>query len=65
MQEISNSIRPKKAAEMLGISAGCLWRWVKEKPGFPRPRKLSPRCTVFDSHELIAWRDMQGAEAGK
>ena len=51
------SSRPKTAAEFLGISKATFWRWAKERPDFPKPRRLSPRCTVFDSGELIAWRD--------
>ncbi len=30
---------------------------IKNDSTFPRPRKLSPRCTVFDVGELLAWRD--------
>ena len=37
-----------------------LWRWVKERPDFPRPIKLGPRVTVFSVDELIAWRARQG-----
>lgn len=44
---------------MLGVGLSTFWRWAKERPGFPNARKLSPRCTVFDVEELIAWRDAQ------
>lgn len=53
------SFRPKKAAEFLGIGNATLWRWAKERADFPKPRRLSARCTVFDSSELMAWRDAQ------
>lgn len=56
----SQSIRPKKAAEYLGIGVATLWRWASERSDFPKSRKLSARCTVFDLNELIAWRDAQG-----
>lgn len=59
MIELSVSYRPKDAAKMLAISLPTLWRWVKEREDFPRPRKLSPRCTVFVGSELAAWRDAQ------
>lgn len=55
----SVSVRPKQAAEILGIGVATLWRWVKERSDFPKPRRLSPRCTVFDRAELIIWRDTQ------
>lgn len=61
----SRSYRPKQAAELLGIGPATLWRWIKEREDFPRPRRLSPRCTVFDGNELIAWRDAQAAGSQK
>jgi prophage regulatory protein len=51
------SARPARAAEILGVSLPTLWRYLKRNPDFPRPRRLSARCTVFDFDELIAWRD--------
>lgn len=57
------SLRPKQAAELLGIGVATFWRWNKERHDFPKPRKLSSRCTVFDAGELIAWRDAQGKAA--
>lgn len=56
----SPSVRPKQAAALLGIGVATFWRWLKDRPDMPKPRKLSPRCTVFDAAELIAWRDAQG-----
>lgn len=53
----SPSLRPRKAAEFLGIGESTLWRYIKEQPGFPRPRKLGPRMTVLLQHELAEWRD--------
>lgn len=53
------SLRPKHAAEFLDIGRATLWRWSKERADFPKPRRLSSRCTVFNVAELIAWRDAQ------
>lgn len=53
------SLRPSQAAEILGIKRATFWRWAKERHDFPKPRRLSARCTVFDRDELIAWRDAQ------
>lgn len=53
------SVRPKAAASLLGVGVSTFWAWVKAKEDFPKPRKLSSRCTVFDLSELIAWRDAQ------
>lgn len=51
------SIRPKKAAELLGVSLPTFWRWAAQQHDFPKGRRLSARCTVFDTGELIAWRE--------
>jgi prophage regulatory protein len=56
----SRSYRPKQAAELLGIGTATLWRWIKERPDFPQPIRLSARCTVIPGDQLIAWRDAQG-----
>ncbi len=56
-QAASPSLRPRKAAEFLGIGESTLWRYIKELPDFPRPRKIGPRMTVLLQHELAAWRD--------
>ena len=57
------SLRPKQAAEFLGIGKATLWRWSKERADFPKPRRLSTRCTIFDMAELSAWRDAQQVSA--
>lgn len=65
MESHRESVRPKRAADLLGVGSATLWRWVKVRPDFPKPRRLSARCTVFDTGELIAWRDAQQAGSGK
>jgi predicted DNA-binding transcriptional regulator AlpA len=50
------SMRPRQAAQYLGVSTATLWRWVK-RAGFPQPLAIGPRVTVFKSDELRAWRD--------
>lgn len=57
------SYRPAQAAELLGISRATLWRWVAMRHDFPRPIRLSARCTVFDGAELLAWRDSKAVSA--
>lgn len=56
---VSQSLRPKAAAHLLGVGIATLWRW-SARPDFPQCRRLSARCTVFDRDELLAWRDAQG-----
>lgn len=56
----NRSIRPRKAAELLGVSLPTFWRWVKQNPGFPKVTRLSNRCSVVSLDELNAWRDSKG-----
>jgi prophage regulatory protein len=58
----SKNYRPKQAAEYLGIGVATFWRWAKERDDFPQMIRLSKRCTIIDSDELVAWRDAQAAK---
>jgi prophage regulatory protein len=58
---IGRGLRPQAAATLLGVARATILRWAKDRTDFPRPRRLSARCTIFDEGELIAWRDAQGA----
>lgn len=53
------SVRPKTGAQILGVAEPTFWRYLAERPDFPRPRRLSARCTIFDTQELLNWRDAQ------
>jgi prophage regulatory protein len=45
-------VRPKEAAEMLGVSLSTIWRYLRLDPDFPKQYKLSTRVTGFDEQEL-------------
>ncbi|MDR6377315.1 helix-turn-helix transcriptional regulator [Paraburkholderia caledonica] len=49
------ALRPSKAAEHLGIGVSTFWRYAKTIPDFPKPVKLSPRCTIFFESQLNDW----------
>jgi prophage regulatory protein len=53
----SPSLRPRQAAAFLGIGESTLWRWVRQRAGFPKPISLGVRTTVFRLVDLAAWRD--------
>lgn len=55
----TRSVRPKIGAQILGVSDATFWRYT-QREDFPQLKRLSPRCTVVDVDELIAWRDRQG-----
>lgn len=61
----SKSLRPKQAADLLGIGRTTLWKLATTRPDFPRPSRLTPRVTVYDRGALIAWRNAQAGSAQK
>ncbi len=50
-------LRPAEAAVRLGVSKATLWRAVRLEPGFPQPRHVTARASVFLVTELDAWVD--------
>lgn len=47
----SANVRPKVVQQLLGCSKATLWRMVG-RGCLPRPRKISPRVTVWNVGEL-------------
>lgn len=49
-------LRVDEVAHKLGIGVSTVWRWASKKEkldkGFPKPRRLSSRITVFSNKEL-------------
>ena len=56
-------ISVKRAAQLLSISEATFWRWVKHRPNFPRPLKISPGCTRLRHRELMEF--IESLEAGQ
>lgn len=50
----SGMIRPKRLAELLGVSESTIWRKAKNGT-LPRPVKLSERVAAFDAVEINRW----------
>lgn len=42
-------------AKREGVSKVTIWRWAKNNPNFPKPRKLSNGCTRWLLSEIQAW----------
>lgn len=57
-------LRPAEAAQFIGIGLSTLWRYRKnhETTGFPQPKKVSDRVTVFKRADLEAWVESRNAE---
>lgn len=49
----------KQLAAKFGVRRVTIWRWVHTR-NFPKPVKLSPRCTRWKEHDVDAWLSRQG-----
>jgi prophage regulatory protein len=52
IEEAVAALRPKAAAQYLGMGESTLWRLAKDNPSFPKGRKITARMTVFIRAEL-------------
>lgn len=50
----------KTIAALTGNGVSTVWRYASTDPTFPRPTKLSPRCTRFRVGEVRAWLAKKG-----
>lgn len=48
-------LRPRDAAQRLGIGLTSFWGLAKSDPTFPELIKLGTRTTVVEEHELEQW----------
>ena len=48
-------VRVAAVAEATGLNVREVWRKASSDPDFPRPRKLSPKVTVWVENEVQAW----------
>ncbi|MCP4316591.1 MAG: AlpA family phage regulatory protein [Hyphomicrobiales bacterium] len=49
--------------ERYHVSKATIWRWVKDRPGFPKPIKLSPGTTRWRLSELVEFEENLGNPA--
>lgn len=59
-QSTSQKLRPSVASSLCGVSKATLLRWEKERPGFPKPSRPTPRVTLYDRDRLLAFVDTLG-----
>lgn len=55
-------LRNKEVAAILGCGRSTIWRWVKERPGFPQPRREGTRCTYWLAEEVERYAREANAE---
>ncbi|MCX8980554.1 AlpA family transcriptional regulator [Citrobacter portucalensis] len=61
---LSGNARAKQTANFLNISTVTLWRWTKNKPGFPKAIRLTERVTIYDANEIRQWVRGQYVDKG-
>jgi predicted DNA-binding transcriptional regulator AlpA len=44
--------RPGHPPGLLPVSPATIWRWVRERPDFPKPFKLGAQTTVWNVSEI-------------
>ncbi|WP_371311882.1 helix-turn-helix transcriptional regulator [Pseudovibrio flavus] len=55
-------VSDKQLAERWSVSRQTIWRWIESDPTFPKPVKLSPRCTRWRLPEVEEWEKARGAD---
>ena len=53
--------RVPAVAQALGVSINTVWRWSRDLPNFPKPRKIGPRVTVWNVGEILNFAANSGA----
>jgi predicted DNA-binding transcriptional regulator AlpA len=51
----NNALRLKQFSKKISMSAASIWRRSKCDPTFPKPFKIGPNSTAWDSEEIDAW----------
>lgn len=56
-------LRPKAAAEYLGITVSTLYRWAADRPDFPKRIKMGALASGWRKSDLDAWLERKAEEA--
>lgn len=63
MKQPSKYIADSALAARFGTSRNTIWRWAAENGDFPKPVKLSPRCTRWLLADVEAWEQSRKQSA--
>ena len=55
--------KDRDLAARWGVCRTTPWEWVKTKPDFPQPIKLSERCTRWKLSDVETWEAAQSETA--
>lgn len=50
-----------QGAKMTGVAESTWWEWARTFQDFPKPIRISPRCTRWDKAEIEAWLESRRA----
>lgn len=53
-----NLICAKRVAKILNINVRTVWKFLRNKPGFPQPVKRFPRYTRWDEGAIRRWVEL-------
>lgn len=59
------NLRPRQAADALGIGLSTFWLKTKTDPDFPPVIRLGPKCSIVREQDLIAYVDKKAAATKK
>jgi len=48
-------ISARQGAKMTGVAESTWWEWARTFKDFPKPIRISPRCTRWDQAEIEGW----------
>ena len=52
-------LRAPEVCAMVGICRATLYKWMAERPDFPKPIRLSPRAIRWRTIDVQMWIDSQ------
>lgn len=50
-----------QGAKATGVAESTWWEWARTIPDFPKPIRISARCTRWDQAEIEAWLESRRA----
>lgn len=56
------TIHANGVAKMLSCCEATVWKWLKEDPNFPKPRRFGKRCTLWLYKEVEDYIMNRGIE---
>ena len=54
-------ISAAQGAQMTGVAESTWWDWARNVPDFPKPIRISARCTRWNQAEIEAWLESRRA----